>query len=267
MNLTSSNYFSQEAHRNYMSVSQFKDFLSCEAQAMAKLNGEFEPKPITAFLEGSYVHAWNEGALDEFKANNPDLYSSRGKTAGQLKSNFQHCNKMIEVLEADPLALKVLEGQKEVIFTGELFGAPWKIMIDSYNPSKGVFADLKALKEIDGRFWDGEERRYVNFIRNYGYDLQMAVYAEIERQANGRAQNDWLIPHMVIVTKQDPPDHEVIYFDHDIILDKLSFLEHNIQRVIDVKSGQVEPTRCGKCDYCRVTKKVKKIKHYLELDI
>lgn len=271
MILTKNNYFSLEANKTYMSVSQFKDFApawgGCEARALAKVKGEYEEPPKTAFLEGHYVHAWNEGRLDEFKQENPDLYSSRGNTAGQLKSNFQHCNKMIEVLENDPLVMKVLAGQKEVIMTAELFGVPWKIMIDSYQPERKVFADLKALKEIDSKFWNKEIQIYENFLEAYGYLTQMAVYAEVERKSNGRAIEDWYMPHMVVVTKQDPPDHEIIYFDKDMIRSELLRVQQHIGRVIQVKNGVVAPTRCERCEYCRSTKKILKPKHYNEFSL
>jgi len=266
MKLTKDNYFSLEANRYYLSVSQFKDFTpafgGCEARAVAKLNGEYEQPYFMAFMEGHYVHSWNEGTLEEFKANNPDLYSSRGKTAGELKSNFQHCNKMIEVLENDPLVMKALDGQKEVIFTAEMFGIPWKIMIDSYNPDIGIFTDLKTMQSIDSKFWNKETQCYENFLEHYGYITQMAVYAEVERIANGRKESEWLLPHMVVVTKQDPPDHEVIYFDHMAITQELYVVSKHIERVKLVKSGKVKPTRCEKCGYCRMTKKIQKPKHY-----
>lgn len=269
MQLTKSNYFSLEADRRYMSVSQFKSFVpaygGCEAAAMAKLAGEYEPSKPVAFMEGHYVHAWNEGTLDEFKAENPDLYSSRGPTAGKLKSNFQHCNKMIEVLENDPLVMKALAGQKEVIMTAELHGIPWKIMLDSYQPEASIFADLKAIKEMDGKFWNSEAQAYENFLEHYGYIIQMAVYAEIEKLKFSRQH--WLIPHMVIVTKQDPPDHEIIYFDYDAIQSHLNIVANHIERVKAVKSGQEQPIRCETCEYCRMTKIITRIKHFAELSV
>lgn len=266
MKLTKSNYFSQDANRHYMSVSQFKSFLpsygGCEAGAMAKINGEYEFSPIAAFDEGHYVHAWNEGTLEEFKAENPHLYASTGKTAGQLKANFQHCNKMIEVLEGDPLVMKALAGQKEVIMTASLFGIEWKVMLDSYQPETGLFADLKTMREMDGKFWNTEAGVYENFIDHYGYNLQMAVYAEVEKLHSGRSE--WLLPHMVVVTKQKPPDHEIIYFDYDDIEQGLYIVGKHIERVKAVKSGEAEPVRCERCEYCRATKKITRIKHFSE---
>ena len=41
MKLTSDNYYSKKANREFMSVSQFKDFMKCPAMAMAKLNGTY----------------------------------------------------------------------------------------------------------------------------------------------------------------------------------------------------------------------------------
>lgn len=271
MKLTKDNYFSLEANRHYMSVSQFKGFLpsygGCEARSIAELAGEYERPEKKAFEEGHYIHAWNEGTLDEFKANNPDLYSSRGPTSGQLKANFQHCNKMIEVLESDDLVMKALAGQKEVIKTAELFGIPWKIMIDSYQPDISIFADLKALKDMDSNHWNKEAKCFENFIEHYGYDIQLAVYAEVERLDSGRGKEDWFLPHMVVVTKQDPPDHEIVYFDFDSIAKSLNIVANNIDRVKAVKSGIEKPIRCEKCDYCRETKKIGRIKHFSELNL
>ncbi|HZK37332.1 MAG TPA: PD-(D/E)XK nuclease-like domain-containing protein [Clostridia bacterium] len=271
LKLNRENYHSNKANKRYMSVSQFKDFApawgGCEAMALAKVKGEYEQPFKEAFMEGHFVHSWNEGKLEEFKANNPDLYSSRGATAGQLKSNYKHCNVMIDVLEKDPMVMKVLSGQKEVVLTGELFGIEWKIMLDSYNPDIKVFADLKALKDIDGKFWNNEAQMYENFLEAYGYLTQMAVYAEIERISQGREPEDWCIPHMVVVTKQEPPDHEIMYFDYYMIHSELLKVQQNIDRVIQVKNEIVKPIRCEKCEYCRSTKKITKIKHYMEFDL
>lgn len=271
MKLTKDNYYSPEANRRYMSVSQFKGFLpaygGCEARSMAELAGEYTRPDKGAFNEGHYIHAWNEGTLSEYKAAHPEIYSSRGNTKGQLKSEYRHLNKMIEALETDELVMRVLSGQKEVVMTAQLFGIQWKIMIDSYQPvieDTGAITDLKALKSLEDKFWNREQRVYENAIDHYGYNVQMAVYAEVEKQNKGR--KDWAIPHMVIATKQDPPDKEIIYFDYAAIESGLQIVRNNIERVKLVKSGQAPPNRCGRCDYCRQTKKAV-IRHYGELAV
>ncbi|MEK5449530.1 PD-(D/E)XK nuclease-like domain-containing protein [Paenibacillus sp. FSL R7-0331] len=270
LKLTKDNYFSPEASRQYMSVSQFKSFVpaygGCEAAALAKLAGDWEDPEKDALEEGKFIHAWNEGTLEEFKESNPQMYSSRGATKGELKANFKRCLTMIEVLESDPMVKKVLAGEKEVILTAELFGIQWKAMLDSYQPGV-VFADLKAMKDMDGKHWNKESQAYENFIEHYGYSIQMAVYAEVERKSQGRAAEEWLLPHMVVVTKQDPPDHEILYFDFDAIAASLRVVGNHIERVKQVKSGEVEPVRCESCEYCRVTKQIKRIKHFSELSL
>ena len=49
--LDSSNYYDQEANRDYFSVSQYKDFQKCPAMAMAKLRGEYQPEFGRAFFD------------------------------------------------------------------------------------------------------------------------------------------------------------------------------------------------------------------------
>ena len=56
MQLTSENYYSQEANKEYMSVSGYKDFagtygkMPCEFYGMEKLNGRWEDEKSTALL-------------------------------------------------------------------------------------------------------------------------------------------------------------------------------------------------------------------------
>ncbi len=81
LQLTDDNYFSSEADKEYLSVSQFKSFLpqyhGCEAAAMAKLNGTYVQEDKTALLVGSYFHSHFEGALNKFKQENPSIFTQR----------------------------------------------------------------------------------------------------------------------------------------------------------------------------------------------
>lgn len=244
-----------------MSVSQFKSFLKCEAAAIAKLNGEYEGPKSDALLLGSYVHSWLEGTTEEFKTNNPEIFSSRGATKGRLKSEYQNANKMIQVLESDPFCMMALEGQKEVIMTGELFGLPWKIRMDVYNPKQGRFADLKTVKAIHEKVWH-EDYGYCSFVEAYGYIIQLAVYSEIESQNRG---GEWLESFIVAVSKEAIPDKAIITVDHERLQEELNFVGSKIERIQAVKSGELEPKRCEKCEYCRKTKMITNVIHYMEL--
>ena len=91
MVLTADNYYSAEANRQYMSVSQFKDFngtygkMACEFEAMEKLAGRWKPEPSTALLVGSYVDSYVEGTLDDFKIRNAEIFTQKG----ELKSPYK----------------------------------------------------------------------------------------------------------------------------------------------------------------------------------
>jgi hypothetical protein len=84
-------------------------------------------------------------------------------------------------------------GKKQIILTAELFGTQWKIKIDSYHPDKIV--DLKVMRSM-------ERVMGQSFVEHWGYDLQMAIYSAVE----GRE----LATYLAVVTKQDPPDKEII---------------------------------------------------------
>ena len=262
MKLTKDNYYSVEANRHYMSVSQYKDFLRCEAGAMAKLETDYKEPKNPAFIMGSYVHAWNDGTLKEFMETHPELFSTRGATKGQLKSEFKLANEMIRVLENDKFAMFALDGQKEIIMTGELYGAPWKIMIDVYNPQFGRFADLKTVADIYKRIYE-EELGWCSFVEAYGYVTQMAVYSEIESQ--NRGSGDWLESYIVAVSKQDPPDKAVISIDYESRVNALNAIEEKIEHILDVKHNGAKPDACGKCDYCRRNKQLTGVIPYQEL--
>jgi hypothetical protein len=72
MILTSENYFSQESNKEYLSVSQYKDFMGthgkqgCEEYALAKIDGIWveDMEESDALMVGSYVDAHFEGTLN-----------------------------------------------------------------------------------------------------------------------------------------------------------------------------------------------------------
>lgn len=263
MILTPENYFSLEANKTYMSNSQFKEFVECEAKAMAKLSGELTQEDGTHFLIGKYVHAWNEGELDEFKKENPEIF----KKDGDLKSEFKQADLIIEAIQKDSLFLKALSGQKEQIFTAELFGCEWKIVIDSLFLESKRFGDLKVLKSLDDKFWDTKLNCYLSVFEHRGYFTQMAIYAEVLKAA--LKEKEYYEPFLAVITKDgDYPDKSIISFVSNIepldefIATQLAFVEQRMPRILEVKEGQVEPSRCEKCTYCRQTKLLKGTTHY-----
>ena len=233
MTLTNENYYSQAANREYMSVSQYKQFRKCEAAAMAQLNGEWEYPKTTALLVGSYVDSWFEGTLDEFRADNPEIF----KRDGSLKSEYAQAEEIITFVQRDPVFMEYMAGRKQVILTREMFGTLWKIKIDSYHPDKIV--DLKVMRSM-------ERVMGKSFVEHWGYDLQMAIYAAVE--------GNRLETFLAVVTKQNPPDKELIEIPEWRRDDLLEEVERNMPRILAVKRGLRKPERCGVCEYCRATK-------------
>ena len=260
MNITHENYFDKSTHKQYMSVSQYKSFdinhNGCEAKALAELKGEWEEGENKAFLIGSYVHSAFESpeAFQRYIQENYDkIYQKNGK----MYADFVKADKMIETLKTDEYVMQFMEGQHEVIMTGKLFGVDWKIMIDIYNPDINSFFDIKTTKNIHEKQWNERTNKRESFIELYDYFLQFAVYAEIERQ--NRGSDEYLHPHIIAVSKEEVPDKALIYLGQDFIQDKLLEIEITLPHIMDVKEGRVPPKRCGKCDYCKSTAKLKDI--------
>ena len=177
--ISKENYYTPEADLNTFSVSQYKLFKQCEAKALAKVKDQYRQADNEAFLLGKYIHAWSEGTIEQFKADNPGLFISRGATKGQLKSTYQVADKMIKTLSEDKVCNNFLQGEKEVIIQGELFGVKWRGMVDILNINKGFFGDLKTTQGIYKKYSG------LNFIEQYGYIEQMAVYRELIKQQFG----------------------------------------------------------------------------------
>ncbi|MNL37208.1 hypothetical protein D3C87_1593440 [compost metagenome] len=189
------------------------------------------------------------------------MISSKGPTKGELKSEFKIAERMIETIQDDPFCVFVLEGQKEVIVTAEFAGTMWKAKLDNLNPDR--ITDLKTVDCITKKHWDTEYGTYVNFVESRRYVTQMAVYAELDRLKAGR--EDWLEVLILAVSKEDPPDKEIISIDSGRIQMELEAVKERMPRVLSVKNGLEAPVRCGKCRYCRETKRLTSVTHYMDL--
>lgn len=239
--ITAENYFSKENQMKYFGASQFKAFCSCEAAAMAEIRGEYEREKTVSMLVGSYVDAHFEGTLDLFRAQNPEIFTR----TGELRSNFRQAEEIIQRLERDEMFMRYISGRQQVIKTGELFGYPWKIKIDSYHPGKAI-VDLKIMKDFEPVWVPGQGR--ISFVEAWGYDIQGAVYQAIEGN---------MLPFVLAAaTKEKVTDLELIQIPQEILDVALKIVEARIDRFADIKAGIIEPVRCGRCDYCKQTKRL-----------
>ena len=260
--LTNENYFSPENSRKYLGVSQYKSFigtmgkLGCEAQAVALLDEEWNmDDKSTALLVGSYVDAHFEGTLDIFRAKNPEIF----KKDGGLKSDYVKANDIINRIEQDQLFMQFMSGEKQTIMTAEMFGSPWKIKIDSYLKGKAI-VDLKVMKSLRDRFYH-KDFGYMDFIQEWGYDIQGAVYQEVVYRNTGER-----LPFFIAAaSKEKETDIELIWIPDEHLKEKLIEVEQNTPKIMMLKNKEVEPIRCETCDYCKHTKVLKKPIHFSEL--
>ncbi|WP_164914423.1 PD-(D/E)XK nuclease-like domain-containing protein [Aminipila luticellarii] len=276
MKLTRDNYYTNEADKEYLSCSQYDAFMECEAKALASLQGRFQRKESEAFLVGNYFHTHFEGeeAHQQFcQEHFGDIYKTKTTKARGLEvvgkyAPFELADKMIATAEKDPAIKRLIDmpGENEKIITGKLFGVyPWKIRLDKYIPDTRMIIDWKTVANIWETAWNPEYGKRVTFVENYGYLMRAAVYMEIEKQFTGKNVDPYFI--LVCLSKQDPPDKEIVCLNHrqrlDLELDKLYERIGHIQRI---KSGEIKPKRCGVCDYCRGTKRITGAIEYFKLE-
>lgn len=242
-----------------MSVSQFKDFMKCEAAALAKLKEEWKPtSKDTALVVGNYVHSYFESELAHAEFIN-DNKGSIYKKDGKERAEFVQAIDMIEALEYDDFFNFVYQGEKEVILTGELFDTEWKARIDCFNFDKGYFVDLKTTRSLSQRYWSDRYGGYVSFAEEYGYITQMFVYKKLLEQKFDKE----IVPYIFAVTKESPPDIAAL----EIYPARYDFerytIEEKLPHILKVKMGEEVPVPCGKCEYCR---KNKRLSGFIEIE-
>lgn len=233
LKLTDSNYYSQQASRDYFSVSQFKDFLNCEAQALAKIQGKFKQETTKPMLIGSFVDRYFEGTLKDFIKETPEIFTRKG----ELKAEFKQAEKIIKRIEKDELFMRFMSGEKQTIITFEMFGVPWKMKMDSYIPGVCI-TDLKIVADFRN-------------LQAFRYDIQGAVYQKGVEIITGKR----LPFYLAAATKEKNTDLDIFQIDQPTLDLALEDVELLIDRFSQVKKGEVEPIGCGKCKWCREHKK------------
>lgn len=246
MILTEANYFSPEASREYLSVSQFKKFLKCPAATMAELNGEYIPERGRALLLGSYVDEALTGTEESFakfcKDNHDELYQKRGD---KKYADVVQADEAIRRVREQPLMMKFLGGDHQTIMVGEIEGVPVKGKFDSYKPGEFI-ADLKYVRSLQS------PNLFENFIDYWKYTMQMAVYQELVYQNTG----DRLPCYIVAVTKENPPHVTVAEIDQFTLDTELEEVKRMAPIFQKIKNGEIEPERCEEydCAFCSATK-------------
>lgn len=240
MNLNLDNYYSVEANKEYMSVSQFKNFKLCEAKAMYDLENDFQEEK-QSFLEGQLFEALVAGDKDLFMAkHSEEIISKTGKTAGQPKANFKKIFNAAEKFNQQDFFKNIINKcEKQVILTGEIEGVKVKCALDLFDKDTNSIYDIKCMSNFDDQ-WNKSEKKYIPWYYNWGYVLQLAVYREIVRQNFGEPKEIGLIA----ATKEEIPDIQALSFDSSLLDLELEQFKNDIERYDDIKRGIKTPLAC-----------------------
>ena len=246
--LTNDNYYEDD---EYMSVSAFKKLRKCEIDGRQV----YVKSKSSALLIGSYVDSFIEGTLDKFKEENPEVFSSRGASKGELKAEFKQAEQICNFIMNDKVFAQFMSGEKQTIMTGEIAGVPFKIKMDSYSPNIAI-NDLKVMRSVTD-----SKGNFTDFITPWGYDIQLACYQEIVKQNTGKK-----LPCYICAVTKETPINSVIVNIPQVILDRALYeVESLIEHLYDVKMGKVSPVGCGVCGTCISTRNTTPIISMIDL--
>ena len=255
--LTNDNYFSKEADMQYLSVSQYKAFTTCEFAAYHKyVTGKNQPETSDALLIGAYVDAYFSGEFKKWVEKHPEIFTNKG----DLRAQFKHADVMINHIQRDELFMSTLQGEKQKIIIVDIDGIMWKCKPDFIDLENLRCFDLKTTKSF-ALEWDEYRKCKLPFYENYNYFLQFAVYKEALYQQYDKAIFDMFIS---AITKEPSPDIKILSFNNmqcrDRMTQEFEIAKINQDTILKIKEGDISEDqliRCEQCDYCKQTKKLK----------
>lgn len=253
MILNRENYHSPEAKRKWLSSSDVKQAIKCEFAWKAYRTGQMqEDESKEAFKQGNLFETMLNGTDEEirlFLENNPDMFSSRGATKGELKAAYQSVMDCVESVRRQPFLMDIIKNsRKQVIMTGKILGVPFRVMCDLIYSDGSVY-DLKCMKSFV-REWSNRAETYVEWFESWNYPVQLWVYKEIAEQNGLTVTNVGLIAG----SKQNA-DVQALRFSADIMAQAKADALYEIERMKDILNG-AEPMRCESCEACIKTRKI-----------
>lgn len=258
--ITTDNYRSLEAEREYSTNSQRKMYKECVPQWVAYIAGDYVPEEKRVFDHGNYVDAALTEPAHVFKQWKEDNKHKINGKYGRFK-DYDDLDLAIKEVRNEPLMMKYLRGDGQAIIALDNFhGTKFKMKLDCLNLNEGFLADLKTCKSIHGLEWvkdaDGKNIQ-VPFYDAWDYWTQIALY----REGVWEKYNQEVEIYLVVVEKKPPFDRAV--FDMNIGEDFLEEIVGNalisFQEMQEIKDGDYSPDDfegCGICDYCVTEKKL-----------
>ena len=268
MNLNIENYHSAEANAEYMSNSQYGNFMDCPAQAVAKLAG-YDSAPKACFEVGGYIDinlltpeeypAWfarHHGALVE-----TGCLSKRDST--KKNAPLVLADQMIARAKADPVFMQYLVGDHQKMYTFEFGGVMWRGALDVFNLDLKRIVDLKSTKSIVDMEWTDFRTIYDTIEENTPFNHKVPYYVlrgywrQLALYRYAVEYNEGFVPECFIaaISKEKVTDIDVIQFDiEEEFQRELNDIKMNLPDVMAWKSGEKVAPRCGRCGFCRETK-------------
>lgn len=251
MIVTKDNYFDVETNLNFVDCSTYKNFegtpgiKACECKALAIAKGEYKRPMTDALMVGSYVDAFFDRALDEFKEKNPQIFTAKG----ELKAQYRQAEVMIQRCLKDELFMKYMRGDTQQIFTSEINGVPVRVKLDSFDGRR--ITDLKTCKSISETYYAKDLGERLDFITYYGYIEQAYFYKKVMLNVTGKDYPFYICA--VTKEKEDGVPHPriaVINIPDKVIWEKGKEIEMKLPKVWKLLRGEISPIPCGTCSWC-----------------
>lgn len=234
--LTQSNYHSPEAKARWLSSSDVKKAMRCEA---AWIGGDVEDEDKNAFIFGHLFEALLTG--EEYE--NPLVYSSKGPTKGQVKAEYKPAYEMAEAVRRSPELAKIIDrSRKQVIMTGEIGGLPFRVMCDLMDVDGSIY-DIKSARSFSPQY-DEDRAAYRDWWAAWEYPVQLWIYREIARQ------NGVDVPHVgLIAASKQNADVQALVFSRETMEAVEADARYAIDRIAAIRDGDL-PMKCEHCQWC-----------------
>jgi hypothetical protein len=255
MNITSANYHDMATKREYMSHSQYRNWLTCAAATRAEIFDGYQPRKTDALIVGGYVDralTAPEELMAYIEQYKDDIY---GKKGGKLAA-FVKADMLIDRLEKDATWQTIAKAsKKQVVMQGVIAGVNWLYMSDLQIERNGqeTVIDLKTACDFEEDWVKDCAGRSVkvNWIDAAGYWRQLAVGKELFRQTHKAEAVCAIIGAKKPVTDDRPVGLGLWVLDDATRLsEEIRQIERMTPLVMSWKDGSVPAPACGKCDYC-----------------
>lgn len=256
LNEDDNNYHTLKANQNSMSFSQFKDFVlawgGCPARAFEKhVLGTYNEFNKDVFVLGNLGHkiVLEPHTLEQWYDEHKKVLFLYGDKEKGFKKNTEVVITAANKIKDAAVYNQYLIGHKERFFVFYIGGELWRCKMDVCGD--GFLTDLKFVRDFQDVYSPYYKER-VPWWKNWHYHLQFGVYSEAYVQALDEQRPK---AHMIAATKPSKGSNnfDLITFDSDYLHECFLVIEKLLPEVMEIKRGEVEPIRCGHCEYCAQT--------------